>query len=133
MKCLPVILMVTLIFATGAVALFQSGCETSSAAQGPTIDPPSVTLSAGQSQTFTASGGYDYTWSLQTEGVGTLTPRTGSIVVYTAPSTTTNSTASQTITVKSSIQGSSAGTGSTSTTNSSPAYTESATASVKFQ
>jgi hypothetical protein len=47
------------------------------------IEPANLVMRKGQSQTFTAVGGYDYKWSVDNESVGVLNPRTGSTVTYT--------------------------------------------------
>ena len=103
---------------TGLVAvvlgLVWAGCESDSATTRIAIAPPSATISVGQSITFTASGGYDYAWSLSDSTLGTLSTTTGDATTYTSihdpgPS---NSVV-QVLTVTSSIPGS-------STSNSTP-------------
>jgi hypothetical protein len=91
-----------------ALGLGWVGCETQSATSKVTIDPSSATVSAGQSITFTASGGYNYTWSLSDHTLGTLSTTTGDSTTYTSlydpgPS----NSAVQVLTVASSIAGSS--------------------------
>lgn len=118
-----------------AGTLIWSGCETASATEDLVISPSSVTLSSGQSQLFTVSGGYHYTWSLTgtgsststiTSAQGTLSSSVGSEVRYTAPSGSPLS-GSVIIQVTSTIPGSS------SATSNSPDYSVSGTATVTFQ
>lgn len=56
------------------------------------VEPSEVTILIGQSQTFTAYGGDEYSWSLYNESWGTLSTRIGDTVTYTSlysPSTNT--------------------------------------------
>lgn len=88
--------MVCLVCAAGA--LIWSGCDTASADEELVVTPSSVALSSGESQLFTVSGGYHYTWSLlesvtststtttTTSVQGHLSSLTGSEVRYFAPS-----------------------------------------------
>ncbi|MEI8139561.1 MAG: hypothetical protein WCI03_06810 [bacterium] len=101
-----------------AGALVWTGCDTASADESLVVTPSSVTLSSGQSQTFTVSGGYHYNWSIEGSGSsttttttaqGSLSSLTGSQVLYTAPLSTTLS-GSVTLNVTSTIEGSGAGT-----------------------
>lgn len=48
------------------------------------MTPSSATLQSGQWADFTASGGYEYTWSLENEGWGVLSSRHGMTVRYTS-------------------------------------------------
>jgi len=67
-----------------ACGLLAGGCETNSAEQRIEIRPASAILRVGQSQTFTVSGGYEYTWALDPEdGRATLNRRQGDTVVFT--------------------------------------------------
>lgn len=120
--------------ATGA--LLWTGCETSSATEPLTVSPSSVVLASGQSQLFTVSGGYHYTWSI-TSGTasgsnvaanasGSLSSLTGSEVRYTAPTGDALS-GSVVIQVTSTIEGSSSG------TSNSPAYAVTGQAVVTFK
>jgi hypothetical protein len=69
------------------------GCEVNSTEQGVEITPGSVTLSEGQSQTFTASGGYEYSWSLDPDdGSASLSTRHGDTTVFTLLSNASSST-----------------------------------------
>jgi hypothetical protein len=61
------------------------GCETESSDQiAVTITPNAATLSKGGTQTFTAAGWQDYTWSLSDISLGTLSTKKGSSTTYTA-------------------------------------------------
>lgn len=121
---------------TGLLGLFcivgmlvWTGCDTASSNEALVISPSSVTLSSGQSQTFTVSGGYHYTWSLgggSNSMQGSLSSTTGSQVLYTAPTSETLS-GSVVIHVVSTIEGSGA------STSNSPAYSVSADAIVTFK
>jgi hypothetical protein len=117
----------TLIVSFGCLAVFAaglilSGCEASSAVQRVRITPDAARLSRSQSVTLTASGGYDYDWSLSDDTIGTLNTRFGPTVVYTSihspnvdSTNKPNSGVIQTITVVSTIEGQ-----SQATTNSTP-------------
>jgi hypothetical protein len=103
---------VSVLCATGT--LIWTGCDTASADEELVISPSSVVLSAGQSQHFTVSGGYHYTWSLEGSGSGSgttssaqgsLSSLNGSEVNYTAPSGDSLS-GSVKLNVKSTIPGS---------------------------
>jgi len=118
-----------------AGALVWTGCDTASADEALVINPSSVTLSSGQSQTFTVSGGYHYTWSLSGAGSstsstssaqGSLSSLTGSQVLYTAPSSASLS-GSVTLNVSSTIQGSG------SASSNSPEYVVKGTAVITFK
>jgi len=66
-----------------------AGCEadtdTGSATQAEIqITPGSATLHKGQSAEFTASGWYEYTWSLASPTWGMLSHKTGKTTAYTA-------------------------------------------------
>lgn len=108
MKHLPLILCALTVAIAGSVVALLSGCEADPSNEGLTVSPASATLSAGESREFTVSGGYEYSWSLKNEGVGSLSTRTGSHTVYTAPSTISTG-ATQTLQVRSTITGSSTG------------------------
>lgn len=61
------------------------GCETESSDQiAVTITPNAATLSKGGTQTFTAAGWQDYTWSLSDTSFGTLSTTKGPSTTYTA-------------------------------------------------
>ena len=93
-----------------AGSLLWSGCDTDSADSPITVTPNSATLTPGHSQQFTASGGYEYTWSLDpNDGSGKLNTTKGETVVYTCLSTNIG-TMPKTINVASTITGSSSGT-----------------------
>lgn len=73
--------------------LALSGCETESVSSVTlTISPSHAELAPGESVTFTASGGWDYQWSLETPTAGHLDKSTGSKVTYTATQGGTNET-----------------------------------------
>jgi len=126
MKRLTGIVFAALLLVCGAWSLaFLTGCDTASPTDPITIDPSTATLAAGQQQTFTASGGYDYTWSVDTDNGGELNTRTGNRVVFTC---TSSSGYPKTLTVTSTIKGESAG--ATSTNGTGATYTETATAHI---
>jgi len=85
------------------------GCETDPATEDVFITPPTSTIQFGQSIQLRASGGYDYTWSLSDNALGTLTVDTGPSTVYTSIYQGTQTGAVQTVTVESTILGSQAG------------------------
>jgi len=103
----------------GALSLGFLGCEAQTANKQISIEPSSATMHKGESVTFTASGGFVYTWSLSNGSIGTLSNPTGASITYTATASPsdegTSNTLSQVLTCTSSI----AGEGS-STTNASP-------------
>ena len=119
-----------------AGALIWTGCETASATEALVISPASASLTSGQSQLFTVSGGYHYSWALVGSGAssstttvasgqGTLSSSVGSEVLYTAPSGSPLS-GSVTIQVTSTIPGSS------NAASNSPAYSVQGTVIVTF-
>ena len=115
-----------------AGGLVWTGCDTAGANDALTISPSTATLSSGQSQEFTAGGGYQYTWSIASTGTsssasGSLSARNGSSVVYTAPTSDTGLSGYVTLHVTSTIEGSASG------TSNSPAYSVSADAVITFK
>lgn len=99
--------------AIGLTALFlQVGCEVDSTDEAQiTVEPGYVTLSRGQSATFTASGWDRYQWSLSNTGIGRLSATTGKQVVYTAiGSPAAGVETIQTITASATVNSSSNGT-----------------------
>lgn len=85
-----------------------TGCDTDSASSAVDVSPSSVVLSQGESATFTASGGYEYTWSLDpNDGSGRLSTFKGPTVTYTC--LTTNTSSPKKVVVTSTIEGSSTG------------------------
>lgn len=94
-----------------------TGCETQSATTNVTVEPSAATIRAGESITFTASGGYSYMWSLETSVYGTLSTTSGDTTTYTSiyspPSSTdtngvtTITPVTQVLTVRSFIENSS--------------------------
>jgi hypothetical protein len=104
MKRLSLMVSAAALLVATALAGLLTGCEVDSATESLTIQPSSAVMDFGSSREFTVSGGYETTWSLGTEGVGSLSTRKGNRTVFTAPLTgATNST--QTIHVDSTIQG----------------------------
>ncbi|MEI8141105.1 MAG: Ig-like domain-containing protein [bacterium] len=112
-----------------------TGCDTASSTEELVISPSSVTLSSGQSQTFSVSGGYHYNWALEGSGSssgstssaqGSLSSLTGSQVLYTAPSSDTLS-GSVTLKVTSTIPGSG------SSTSNSAEYSVTGSAQINFK
>jgi hypothetical protein len=93
---------VLLMLAAAGVALI-AGCETDSASNPITVQPNNIILHPGQSQVFTASGGYDYQWTLSQPFAGALSSKLGPQVVYVAYPGTEG--LQQTITVQGFIQG----------------------------
>lgn len=92
-----------------------SGCETESASEEPwaansggggalNISPGNATLSGGQTAEFTASGGYNYAWSLSDTSSGSLSSATGSKTTFTCTATNTSAPKTITLTLKSTIQ-----------------------------
>ncbi len=70
---------------TVSATLLWSGCEVDSVSDNNLrIDPATATLRINESREFTASGGFEYTWTLENEEWGTLSARTGNRVVYTS-------------------------------------------------
>jgi len=63
--------------------IISTGCETETASENDVrISPSSIGLRPNQTAEFTASGGYEYTWSLSNDSIGVLTTRTGPRTVY---------------------------------------------------
>ena len=102
-----------------------SGCE-SADSYTISVTPAYQEIPAGGSVTLTASGWSDYSWSLDTDGVGHLNKTTGEIVVFTADSDVSNETVNVTATAVGS------GTGA-STTNSASGGGYTASARIKIQ
>lgn len=66
-----------------------TGCDDDSASSRITVTPASATIEKGQSIEFEASGGYQYTWSLDEDTAGAepyarLSSRKGSRITYTS-------------------------------------------------
>lgn len=110
-----IVILLSISVAVGLVIFLAAGCDTAPASESPEITPSSVIIKIGQSVQFTASGGYDYSWSLSNDGMGILSIRSGGSTIYTStydpPAGSTSSNA-QVLTVTSRIAG------STTTTNS---------------
>ena len=67
----------------------QTSCETTDGSDLQVrISPPGAKISNGESIEFTASGGFDYQWSIESSSLGFLSTRTGSRTVYTANNVT---------------------------------------------
>ena len=80
------------------------------------ITPSSAQIKKGQSVSFTAHGGYEYTWTLKDYAIGSLSSTRGATVIYTGlMDSSSSNTVQQVLTVVSYI------TGDSGTTNSSPA------------
>jgi hypothetical protein len=128
---------VSVLFALLCVAgtAVWTGCDTASSTESLVISPSSVALSSGQSQTFTVSGGYHYTWVLEgsttasgttSSAQGWLSSLTGSQVLYTAPASVAPGD-SVLLTVTSTIEGSG------SRTSNSPTYEVTGSAIITFK
>jgi hypothetical protein len=103
--------------------ILSTGCETESSTENNVrISPNTATLAKGESQEFTASGGYEYRWSLENGGIvdewGTLSVADGPSTVYTSSKDSSTAGTFRIIRVTSTIPGSSGytGTGSNATT-----------------
>jgi hypothetical protein len=129
---MPVLIAVAGI-ALASIVCFLTGCESESADTQVTVTPGGATIAGGQSIEFTASGGYDYTWSLSDPSLGTLNTRTGPTVVYTASSSSSSSGTVQTLTVISSIAGASTVADTSTNTTTGAGYNGSATATTYVQ
>lgn len=70
----------------GSAALLSTGCETESVSSSSiSVSPSSATLtSSAPSVQLTASGGWNYRWSISNESYGALDKTSGSTVTYTA-------------------------------------------------
>lgn len=83
-----------------------TGCETQSASTTINITPAAATVRKGESVTFTASGGYDYQWTLADYTLGRLSNNRGTSVTYTGIYDSGGSnTVQQTLTAQSFIDG----------------------------
>lgn len=100
------------------VSAFLAGCE-SAESHSVEISPGYSQLKAGQSVSLTASGWDDFSWDLDTSGIGHLSKTTGRTVVFTAESGVSNGTVTVTATA--------IGSGSNSSTNSAAGYSATAT------
>lgn len=89
------------------VSIAITGCEIESASShGVSITPSSVGIREGETVEFTASGGYEYTWSLDEASWGLLSDKTGSKTIYTSRHNPgTNTLAVRVLTVTSTIDG----------------------------
>ncbi len=90
------------------MAVLFAGCESDSANSPVTIDPDNIQIRRGQEQVFVASGGYDYSWSLENNQIGTLTrTRDNNRVTYTAIAAPDEGTEVQVLKLTSWIEGAS--------------------------
>ena len=131
LKLLLPCLAVALLAAAGMT--IWSGCDVGSATENIQIDPSDVTLEKGQSQVFTVSGGYDYTWALSDDASGSLNTRQGDTVTFTLlkdTSSGTSNTSAGNITVSCTSFIPGAPQGSNGTNSQSGGYNETATALV---
>ncbi len=100
-------------FFLALAAVFMNGCETDSATEPITITPDVVTVTNRQVVQFTASGGYEYTWGLNSSGtlaaaseMGMLSSTKGATVTYTSLyKPTTSNVVIETLKVVSTIPG----------------------------
>ncbi|MFO7871188.1 MAG: hypothetical protein R6V03_07120 [Kiritimatiellia bacterium] len=95
-----------LLFCAAAVSVFLlCGCESESTDKRIKIYPDSADISEGESVEFTVTGGYEYTWSLEEDGGGTvwgvLSSRHGDSTVYTSVNTPSSNMVTRVLTVKS--------------------------------
>ena len=130
LKLLLPCLTVALLAAAGMA--IWSGCDVGSATENIAIEPSSVVLEQGQSQTFTVSGGYDYTWDIDNRSAGKLNTYRGDTVVFemlAAPDASTNGSGVVTITCTSTIPGTPQG---SADTNGTSGYSETANAYVHY-
>ncbi|MDA0577069.1 MAG: hypothetical protein O3B24_03110 [Verrucomicrobia bacterium] len=117
----------------GAVVL-QTGCETqSSEDNGVRVEPHAIGLQVNQSQEFTASGGFNYTWKLSDASLGTLTRKDGPITTYISRfDASSNSTAVvQHLTVTSTLGSGRTTTDGSNTTTSSSGFVDTAEAVIE--
>jgi hypothetical protein len=64
--------------------LLLGGCEADPASGTVVVSPNSTTIQNGQAISFSASGGFEYQWSLNQESYGTLSTRSGATTTYTS-------------------------------------------------
>ena len=98
------------LFAFAALAVFVvslTSCETESVNGSISISPSTVQLEKDESATFTASGGYEYSWTLSDESLGILSSRSGASTTYTSryDPGSNNASVIQILTVSSTIAG----------------------------
>ena len=83
----------------GGLFIVATGCETDSASDlSVNISPSGGVLKPGQSVKLTASGGWNYQWVVEDDDLGYLSSKTGSSVIYTAFSSSSNATHKITVT-----------------------------------
>ena len=107
-------------------AVLILGCdEIRPAVEGPSIAPPSASVSKGQSITFTALDGFEYGWRLSNKDLGILSAVNGPTTTYTSLSSPATDSSVQTLTLTSRIIGSQGG------SSNQPSYTTSAEAFIR--
>lgn len=93
---------------SACLLILVNGCETTPATDKPQITPSAAVVKIGNSVEFTASGGYEYTWSLEDPTLGRLDTLRGSRVVYRSMyDPGASNSALQILTVSSTISGAS--------------------------
>ena len=91
---------------SACLLILLNGCETTPASETPVITPSTAVVKFGDPVEFNASGGFEYTWSLQDETLGRLDTLNGSRVVYRSMHEPGSSnSALQILTVSSTISG----------------------------
>lgn len=94
------------------ISVLLCGCELEPASESPSISPESARVTReGDSITFTALEGYEYSWNLENEAWGTLSAKSGKTTTYTSMYVPTSNSVVQVVTLTSRIS-------SSSTTNS---------------
>jgi len=106
MKKLGHIAILALLGAPTALFLLLTGCETGSANSPVTVTPAAVNATLpGEEITFTATGGYDYRWSLSSSAWGYLANDRGNVVTYIVTTRPDASDQNVTLAVVSTIEG----------------------------
>ncbi len=86
------------------IAVFCS-CEIEPTSENPLITPDSATVNQkGDTVTFTAQEGYEYSWSLNNETLGRLSSRSGRTTTYTSEFVPNSNAAVQVVTLTSTIE-----------------------------
>lgn len=116
----PVAIVVSGAAATLGLAALLVSCNTESTSENNVrVTPARVRLANGQTQVFTASGGYEYRWSLEGGGTadewGRLSSVTGPTTTYTSNKDASTSGVTRVVRVTSTISGSGSTTSSTAT------------------
>jgi hypothetical protein len=118
------IALASLVLLVAAATVFVA-CEAESSTEKVKISPDSATIHVGQSIEFTASQGYEYTWSLKNKDWGMLSNLEGEKTTYTSLKNVSSNAGIQELTVMSTISGTRQDDASTNATT---PYTVSATA-----